>query len=258
MTQNSPELWDKLWRDVTPNEDRFNLAQEELSIRWQRILSLVNSHFSFAKDLQVIEIGAGAGTNAALMAKNGAKVTILDYSPKALSRAKSFFKHNGLQATFIQADALNLPKELKGKFDIAMSFGLTEHFSGERRLTINQAHFDLLKPQGIAIISVPNAYNLPYRFFKVAAEMAKLWKVGEEYPYTRSEWRQLALKLGIKHYRFLGDNLWYSLNFINPIVIVRKLLGRKQTTDIKSLKLERGTPLDQYLSYSLVFVGFKD
>ena len=196
------------------------------------------------------------------MAKQGAIVTILDYSEKALVRSRDFFSRNRLKAEFICADALNLPASLLEQFDIAMSFGLTEHFSGKERVQINKSHFELLKKRGIAFISVPNSYNPPYRIFKLVAETFGFWRVGEEYPYTRKELVRICNRCGIKNFIFFGDSLYSSLHFINPIKylkkIQRKVTGSKQKYDCKKIKTEKGSSLDQYFSYALVLCNFKD
>ncbi|MBT7703782.1 methyltransferase domain-containing protein [Candidatus Peregrinibacteria bacterium] len=256
--KNTAKLWDNLWKhDISKKEDAFNLAKEENSIRWQRIEKIVLKNLGSFKGLKVIEVGAGAGTNAALMAKRGAEVTILDYSELAIKRSREFFKRNKLKAKFIQQDALNLPKELMSKYDISLSFGLTEHFKDQQRIQINKAHFDLIKKGGITFISVPHKHNLPYRLYKFAAELAGKWNVGEEYPYSRQEFRKICQKIGIKKYAFFGDSLIASFNMINPFRIFAKLLGFKQNLDISKMRPEKGTFLDEYLSYALVLCGFK-
>jgi len=70
MARNTPQLWDEIWKGpVSEAEDVFNLAREEHSIRWQRIERMIQQGFGAFEGLRCIEIGAGAGTNAALMAK---------------------------------------------------------------------------------------------------------------------------------------------------------------------------------------------
>ncbi|MBP7688058.1 MAG: methyltransferase domain-containing protein [Thermoflexales bacterium] len=258
MTNNTPQLWDKLWTTpVSTEEDLFKLAQEENSIRWQRMERIVLNTFGSFNGLRVIEIGAGAGTNAALMAKRGAQVTLLDYSPAALDRGREFFARNGLPVEMVCANALDLPAELLGKFDIAMSFGLTEHFLGAARVQINRAHFDLLCSGGLGFISVPNKFNPPYRIFKVAAELVGVWKVGEEYPYSRSELRHICQQIGLRDYGFFGDNFFWSLHFISPIRAVQRLLKTKPNYSLARLKKERGTPIDAHLAYALILYGKK-
>ena len=258
--KNTPELWNDGWinRKVSIEEDTYNLLKEERSIRFQRIEKIISTRFGDFNGLRVIEIGAGAGTNAALLAKKRAKITILDYSQNALSRSKELFSRNNLQAEFICEDVLALPGDLHGKFDIAMSFGLAEHFKGEERVLINKSHFDLLKKSGVAIISVPNSANIPYLIHKLMAEALGWWTVGEEFPYTRKEFRHICQKINIKNYTFLGDSFWASFELINPAKLIRKLFKIKPNFNYQKIRLEEGTLIDEYLSYALVLCAFKD
>ena len=249
---NTPELWDDIWQAGTSAEEhRRNVAREELSIRWQRIEERVRARFGGFEDLRVIEIGAGAGTNAAAMAKRGASVTLLDYSPKALGNARELFEANGLEADFVEANALELPDEVRGDFDVAMSFGLNEHFTGAERVGIFQAHLEALRPDGIAIVSIPNARNAPYRFSKWAAERTGRWKLGVEVPFTRPELERICRQLGVTEPEFFGDSFAYSLQFVNPFAFVRRARGRPEKP---RLRRERGTPLDERWSYATVVV----
>ena len=97
--ENTPKLWDNLWGiEISEEEDLFALAKEEKSIRWERIENVVLKEFGSFKDLNILEIGAGAGTNSVLMAKRGAHIMILDYSEQALQRSQELFKRNRLNA----------------------------------------------------------------------------------------------------------------------------------------------------------------
>jgi 2-polyprenyl-3-methyl-5-hydroxy-6-metoxy-1,4-benzoquinol methylase len=249
---NTPELWDEIWRSQTSAEEhRANVAREELSIRWQRIEERVRARFGGFEGLHVVEIGAGAGTNAAAMAKRGASVTVLDYSPEALGKAGELFEANGLEADFVEANALELPGEVRGQFDIAMSFGLNEHFTGPERDGIFRAHLDALRPDGIAIVSVPNARNAPYRLSKWAAEKTGRWKLGVEVPFTRPELEGICRRLEVTEPEFFGDSFAWSLQFVNPVAFVRRLRGRPEKL---KLRRERGTPIDERWSYATVVV----
>lgn len=262
MEKNSPELWDKVWQYSSfSEEDVYNLEKEAKSIRWKRIKDIVKKEFGSFEGLKTIEIGAGLGTYSALMAREGADVTVFDYSDIALERAKEFFEKNGLKATFVKGNALDLDPEFIGKYDLSMSFGLTEHFLAEQRFVMNRVHLDVLRDGGITFISVPNKYNLPYRLFKFFAQKAGIWKVGEEYPYSRKELKIFCRKAGVSRYWFIGDSLGASFHFINVFRIFRKIYRKifkiKRNLDPKSIRQEKGSPLDQYLSYALVLVAKK-
>ena len=258
MKRNTAELWNSVWeRDASAAKDRYDLAKEECGIRWKRIETVAREELGSFEGKKVIEIGAGAGTNAALMAKRGATVTLVDYSSRALERAHRFFTHNGLEANLLREDVLALPDHLLGFFDIAMSFGLTEHFRGDDRVAANRAHFDLVRPGGLVFISVPNKWNPPYRLYKLVAQALGTWRVGEEYPYSRRELERICEQLGVSQYQFFGDSTWASFGFVNPLRIMRRLRGRVETVDLASLRPERGTLLDPYLAYALVLCGKK-
>lgn len=253
MEKNTSKLWDDIWVNVSNEEAKLALKKEEVGIRWQRIESLVLKKFGSFSDLKVIELGAGLGTNACLMASKGANVTVLDYSDEALRQAKLFFKANGQKARFVKADILNLSKNLLNKFDVSCSFGLTEHFINNNRIIANKAHFDVLKKRGVFFISVPNKSCPPYRIHKKFMELLGFWKVGEEYPYSRKEFIDICKKIGVEKYGFFGSSIITSLNFINPYKALKKVLKVKNS----KIKKEKGTSLDKYFGYALVLWGEK-
>jgi 2-polyprenyl-3-methyl-5-hydroxy-6-metoxy-1,4-benzoquinol methylase len=165
------------------------------------------------RNLKILGIGAGLGTYSALCAKNGAEVTVLDYSNESLLKSREFFNRNGLKATFISCDALNLDSEFFGKYDISMSFGLTEHFNGEDRFKINKVHADVLRKGRILFISVPNKHNIPYRLNKYYMEKRGRWSVGDEYPYSRTELKKVGKKIGMTYIRIFGDSFYNHSGF---------------------------------------------
>jgi hypothetical protein len=138
-----------------------------------------------------------------------------------------------------------------------MSFGLAEHFLGREREQIVAAHLDVLKPGGITFVSVPNAYNPPYRIYRFLSPRLHLWKVGEEYPFSRSELRRLAGANNLENPEFLGDSLWESFRFLNPVKFVRKVLGRPTKVFAPAPPTQKGTMLDEYVSYAVVLCGKK-
>ena len=259
---NVPEYWDTIWgREVSLAENRYNIARSERSARWKRIDQAVVKTFGGFRGLRAIEIGAGQGSTAALMAARGAAVTVLDNSEASIDNSRRFFAGLGLSAEFALENALNIGPSLKGQYDIAMSFGLAEHFAGENRKRIIAAHFDVLKDRGLAFISVPNKWNPPYRLYKCLAELKGSWPV-EEYPFSRVELRAILREAGIQDYYFFGDSIaesasWlYSLTYkVNPMVLWRRVAGTPPSFDVSRAKQYRGTALDEYFSYSLVVCG---
>lgn len=54
-------------------------------------------------------------------ARLGARVTGVDFSPKAIARARKLAQRAGLEAEFVEADAQRLPQALAGRFDLAVA-----------------------------------------------------------------------------------------------------------------------------------------
>lgn len=252
---NTKEVWDKVWSDPgLVKEDILILENERNTIRWQRIKKVLKLHLKSIRGRTVLEIGSGIGTYAALLASEGAQVSLLDYSDKALERAQEFFRVNKLKAVFIKDDALNISNKKIKKYDISISVGLTEHFKGRKRFEISKVHVDVLKKGGIGIIIVPNKYNPPYRIFKFASELLGTWKYGEEYPYSRSELSHMCDQMGVKCIGLFGDDLYQSIKFLLPANFLRRIFRVGSPRTIKEIRRERGTSLDDYFSYSLVLM----
>ena len=257
-TKNTMELWNRYWKENprSTEEDRFNHIRMENSILWLRIEAAIRKRFGSFEGLKVLEIGSGVGSVSALFSQRGADVTLLDYSDRALALAEDYYDRNGLKAEFILQDALHIPDTLCGQFDVSMSFGLTEHFLGEDRLAINRAHSDVLRENGLTFILVPNRHNPPYRLCKFASELFGFWKVGEEYPYSRKELRDISRMIGLSDCFFIGDSLAGSFNFwLNPVRILKVLLKHKPKYDIQRIRRQKGSFMDQYLSYGLCLCG---
>jgi 2-polyprenyl-3-methyl-5-hydroxy-6-metoxy-1,4-benzoquinol methylase len=260
QTKNSSELWDEIWSDTALDrrEILYTIEKEKRDSLWKQIKRAVLDKYGTFKDLQIVELGGGAGTYAVLMAQEGAKVTILDYSKNAISRSQNFFESLHLKAEFVLCDALHLKSSFLNKYDVSMSFGLAEHFLHAERLQIVHSHFDLLTAGGVTFISVPNKYCLPYRLWKMKRELQGNWAYGEEYPFSRQEFSKICTSLQIKSHSFLGSSFVASLDFILPFSTWRNSLQKRLwPTAYDPLKLanirhrERHF-IDQYIGYALV------
>jgi 2-polyprenyl-3-methyl-5-hydroxy-6-metoxy-1,4-benzoquinol methylase len=185
--------WDQLWDETA--DDAAALDADERGVRWRAQQRIVQQQFGSTKGLRVIEIGAGRAGNALLYARNGANATVLDSSPVALDQARRRFAEQGLEVEAIEADLFELPRELLGQFDVSMSFGVCEHFLGQRRRDVVAAHIELLRPGGVAMINVPNRLSPIYRLWMKVAKTRGTWKLGTEVPFSGAELCDLA-KLG--------------------------------------------------------------
>lgn len=81
---------------------------------------------------KVLEIGCGAGTHAALLARAGADLTAIDITHHAVEMARRRFKIFGLPGCIQQADAENLPFD-DASFDMVWSWGVIHHSSSTEK-----------------------------------------------------------------------------------------------------------------------------
>jgi SAM-dependent methyltransferase len=189
-----PGDWDGQWR-ATPN-DLAAPDEEARTPRWHAQERVVRERLGGFGGLRAIEIGAGRGLNGVLYAERGAKVTLLDISDYPLEQARPLFEARGLEFEPVVADAFDLPENLVGAFDVSMSFGLCEHFLGERRRTIVAAHLAVLRPGGVAFIGVPNRHAPVYRAWMAVLKRTGSWPFGTEEPYTAAELADLGRAAG--------------------------------------------------------------
>jgi len=252
--KNSPELWDSIWSPASKKEEDYKIKKEESSIQWRRIEKIILKKFGSFKGLKTIEIGAGSGTNSLLFAKRGADVTVLDFSQKALERSKVFFERRGMKVKLILCDALKLKEKFLGKYDVAMSFGVGEHFEGGDRIKINLAHFKVLKKGGLALICLPNSANIPYQIWKFLSQKTGRWKWGTEIPFSRKELKKFMRPLN-KKYFFIGERLLNSFYLLNPLRLLRRVLKIPPKFNLEGIKKEKGTILDQYFSQYITLIA---
>ena len=253
MEKNTVQVWDKV-QEHSIEQDRYSIRKVLNSLEWRRTKKLILDKFGSFKGLKSIEIGAGQGKHSVVLALKGVDVTVLDYSKSALEASKILFKRFNCKGKFILMDALNLDKKLLSKFDISMSYGTAEHFIGEKRTKFIKTHFDVLKKEGITFISVPNKLNLPYRTWMFLSQIFGKWRYGEEYPFSIWELKKIGNKIG-KDFSVFGSNLFFTkFQFIRRIK--KFFLGNDGF--YKSSKERFATPLDKYLSQTIIAFGIKN
>jgi ubiquinone/menaquinone biosynthesis C-methylase UbiE len=75
---------------------------------------------------KVLEVGCGAGLDAAEFARNGASVTAVDFNQNAVTETLATFQEAGLTGTVLQMDARKLTFD-DASFDLVYSFGVLHH-----------------------------------------------------------------------------------------------------------------------------------
>lgn len=88
---------------------------------------------------RVLSIGCNLGLFDALLQAHGYEVTSIDNDPAILEAATELSKRLGFGLRFEQADAFNL-EGYHGRFDVAYSAGLVEHWHGRETVRLLKEH----------------------------------------------------------------------------------------------------------------------
>src|SRR6185369_6893535 len=116
--------------------------------------------FSQSKNLNVLEVGCGLGTDGAQFAKAGAIYTGIDLTDAAVDLAKRRFELFQLPGTFCVADAerLEFPDNT---FDIVYSHGVLHH-TPDTAAAVREIH-RVLRPGGKAVVMLYHRDSYNYR-----------------------------------------------------------------------------------------------
>jgi len=108
------------------------------------------------KDLEVLEVGCGAGDFSLYLSKQRSVVTAVDFSSKAIEIAKEKAKCQKIKVDFQIADAQFLPFK-NNCFDLIFCCECLEHMI-KPQLALNQ-FYRVLKPSGTLILTTENYSN---------------------------------------------------------------------------------------------------
>ena len=169
------------WADVLVKDARPDVMAEALQAGkyWSWTETLLQ--YSQESD-EVLDMGSGAGENAAVLALHGRKMTLLDWSERNLEFDKQLFTVMALKGSFVQHDMTQpLPFE-DNSFDMVFSCGVFEYFTDEQIRGIVKDALRVARKR--VIILVPNARSVAYRLGKWYLEARGRWHWGRERPFS--------------------------------------------------------------------------
>jgi SAM-dependent methyltransferase len=181
-----------------------------LSRTWRRILKYTGLKLS--KQTNVLEFGCGGGAQLVPLFSNGWLCVGIDCSEEVLSRAQQyvnqvvdgeFLRSDKGRIAFICDDFLNYTND--NLFDMTCQFGVLEHFlNDEERLRYLQKMFDLTKPGGFVVSSVPNGEHL-FRAKQKALGLGGY--IIPEIDYTVESLKKEMIRCGASSIRILTHDL---------------------------------------------------
>jgi len=164
--------------------------------------------FANTKDLKVLEIGCGLGTDGAQFAQAGAEYTGIDLTEAAVNLARRRFEMFNLPGSFkvAYAEQLDFPDN---SFDLVYSHGVLHH-TPDTTAAVREVH-RVLRPGGCAIVMLYHRNSYNYRvnisIFRRAGVQLLRWKSGMKLVRVFTGEHEDSLR---EHARQLRSNSRYS------------------------------------------------
>ena len=215
LKESNKEYWQKYWLS---SDHQPEVVHEELI---KQLLAVTD-----VSEKEIMEIGVGMGGDSLFLAKEGANITILDFSPEALTMVEKSAKDRGLKIKTILADAKDIPFKDE-TFDIVFHQGFLEHFVEPE--TYLQEQRRVLKRGGYLVVDVPQKFTT-YTIKKHRQMKQGKWFAGWEKEFSIEELKRLLTKANfniisvygwgyygklykIRHLRLgkLYENLWNKI-----------------------------------------------
>lgn len=213
FTRLADEWWDK--------NGAFKSLHDINPLRLNWIDDMVKAHFGTSlAHKKVADIGCGGGILSHAMAVRGADVLGVDLGEANLKAGEIYAKRTGTDnLSFRCVPVEELAKEQAGTYDVVTCMEMLEHVPDPKAIV--QACFELLKPNGICVMSTINRNPKSYLFAIVGAEyILRLVDKGTHDFHkfiTPAELDRMAIESGFGrmdmtglHYNPLTKHFWLS------------------------------------------------
>lgn len=191
MSNAEREKWDRYYASLEMGEE--DDAIKRFNAEFVRcVLELLPENST------ILEAGCGAGWQSLALARTGKfRVSLMDFSPRALGYAKRLFEREGMpHVDFISGDVLSPGTE---EFDLVFNAGVLEHYSFDKQVAFVRGMASRSRKYVLALL--PNRLCYWYWLWRVQEAGAGRWHYGKEVPLT-----DLAAIFEAADLHFLGQN----------------------------------------------------
>jgi len=210
MTSAHKTDWDLYY------EKPYRAARYTRAITKKILVSLIRGYAPNLGNLRIAELGGANSCFFDSMVREfkPQSYLVIDKNEAGL---RKFAEKTGSMPNVraLDRDVLNL--DLDEKFDVVYSVGLIEHFPLESIEKAIRAHFDLLAPEGIVIITFPTPTIL-YKMTRRVSELMGMWIFHDERPIRMDEAQKRIKKFG---------NIFYmKINW--PIMLTQGIIAARK------------------------------
>ncbi len=144
-----------------------------------------------------LEAACGSGLQSLELARNeDYRVSLMDFSPNAVDRAKEIFQLSGLPAeTFKVGDIFAQQETGRNSHDLVFNSGVLEHYDFEHQVAFLKGMADLSK--NYLLVLVPNRECYWYWIYRIQHAVNGAWPFGYERPAASY---QAAIQAAGLHY----------------------------------------------------------
>ena len=160
-------------------DGKFKILHEITPLRIKYILKMINQ--KKIKNLEILDLGCGGGLTCEPLARLQAKVTGIDFVKQNIEVAKKHAMISKLKINYIHDDIDSL--KIKKKYDIILLLEILEHLENWKSLI--PIIKDILKPNGLLVISSINKTSLSKIFAIFLAEKILKWVPKNTHDYDK-------------------------------------------------------------------------
>jgi 2-polyprenyl-3-methyl-5-hydroxy-6-metoxy-1,4-benzoquinol methylase len=155
------DYWDDVWRHRTlppPIDPEGRTPKHYVHKKYHDYFRLVFRDYE-TRGKQMLEIGCGNSSYLPYFSRQfGFEVSGIDYSEIGCNTSRRVLERERVHGEIYLADFFDPPDFLLGRFDVAVSFGVVEHFPDTAKCI--RACSSFVRPGGILITLIPNLAGL--------------------------------------------------------------------------------------------------
>lgn len=214
------KVWDKKWEVLDMDKFREKAFESDpWTIHHRKIIEKYAQKIE--KDGVFLEAGCGMGHWCFYVSqKYGIKTVGADIAEETIAKLQKM--ETDLSKFLI--DDLNDSKLESNSFDMLISLGVVEHFKDSNQMMRNLNR--ILKPDGVAIITVPNAYSM-HTITRPILQLLGKWDIGFEKSFSPQKLKELAWE---NNFRVIESGILPSGEmfglFLNNIPIIGKWIEK--------------------------------
>jgi 2-polyprenyl-3-methyl-5-hydroxy-6-metoxy-1,4-benzoquinol methylase len=146
--KEAPQMWLERIGSLLPNRWKYQWLYWRRRTPWDTQITPpeVMEFIARTPSGKALDLGCGTGTNAITLARNGWRVTGVDFIPRAILAARAKAERSGVSVEFLIASVLDR-SALTGPFDYVLDIGCLHSLKAEDRTRYATSLSRLLRPQ---------------------------------------------------------------------------------------------------------------